>query len=164
MKTFKPLYLIVLVMIAIITSSFFTRKEFPVSDYILQDTSIVYKDGTYEAKSQSKYVGEPYWGVVSIVIKNGLFTVINFSIRDSALHEPFDGNYEKHFEGDSLYTQQCKHDWYGVRKYPKKLMKAQDPDKIDALSGATWSYNIFKASVNKALKYAINQPDTLKSR
>jgi major membrane immunogen (membrane-anchored lipoprotein) len=164
MKTFKPLYLIILVMIAIITSSFFTRKDFSASDNTRRGTSTVYKDGIYEAKSRSKYVGEPFWGDVSITVKNGVFTEINFSIRDSALHEPFDGNYEKHFQGDSLYTQQCRHDWYGVRKYPQKLMKAQDPDKVDALTGATWSYNIFKASAKKALKDAIIQSDTLPSR
>ena len=43
-------------------------------------------------------------------------------------------------------------------------MKAQDPDKVDAFTGATWSYNIFKASAKKALKDAIIQPDTLPSR
>jgi major membrane immunogen (membrane-anchored lipoprotein) len=85
-------------------------------------------------------------------------------VIENRARSPFDGNYEKHFQGDSLYTQQCRHDWYGVRKYPKKLMKAQDPDKVDAFTGATWSYNIFKASAKKALKDAIIQPDTLPSR
>ncbi len=44
---------------------------------------------------------------------------------------------------------QCKNDWKGVRTYPKKLLKIKDINKIDATSGATWSYNIFRASVMK---------------
>lgn len=39
-------------------------------------------------------------------------------------------------------------------RYPKKLSETQDINKIDAISGATWSYNIFRASVNEALKNA----------
>jgi len=33
-------------------------------------------------------------------------------------------------------------------------MKVQDIDKLDAISGSTWSYNIFKASVKDALNKA----------
>jgi major membrane immunogen (membrane-anchored lipoprotein) len=75
-------------------------------------------------------------------------------IRDSNLHETFNENYERHFEGNPLYIQQCREDWKGVQRYPKKLAEAQNPDKVDAISGATWSHNIFKASLNEALKSA----------
>ena len=33
-----------------------------------------------------------------------------------------------------------------------KLLEIQDINKLDAVSGATWSYNIFRASVKEALK------------
>lgn len=97
---------------------------------------------------------EPFWGRVHFTLKNGTFSDINFVIRDSSLHETFDGKYEKHFEGNTEYIQQSRNDWKGVQAYPKKLSEKQDINKIDAISGATWSYNIFRASVKEALKNA----------
>jgi major membrane immunogen (membrane-anchored lipoprotein) len=117
-----------------------------------QDTLRSYPDGQYSGESRYVYTDEPYWGSVSFTLKDGLFTSVNFIIRDSALHEPFDSLYEKHFKDNNLYIQQCRNDWEGVQTYPKKLMEIQNIDKLDAVSGATWSYNIFKASVKEALK------------
>ena len=119
-----------------------------------QDSTIKYKDGTYSGQSRSKYIYEPYWGCVHLTIKNGSVSDIRFVIRDSNLHETFDGNYEKHFEGIAEYIQQSRNDWKGVQSYPIIFSEKQDINKVDAVSGATWSYNIFKASVNEALKNA----------
>lgn len=123
------------------------------SDKKMQDT-VIYKDGIYTGSSRASYTYEPYWGIVSLTIKNKLLTEIRFSIRDSSLHENFDGNYEKHFTGNDVYIQQSRNDWKGVQTYPVKLSEVQDINKVDAVSGATWSHNIFKASVNEALKNA----------
>lgn len=38
------------------------------------------------------------------------------------------------------------------------LLEIQDINKLDALSGATWSYNIFRASVKDALKKTGRKP------
>ena len=89
-----------------------------------------------------------------ITIKNSSFTNIHFIIRDSDLHETFNENYEKHFHGNMVYVQQNRNDWNGVQSYPKKLAETQDISKIDAITGATWSYNIFKSSLREALKSA----------
>jgi uncharacterized protein with FMN-binding domain len=120
----------------------------------IQDSSVNYKDGIYEGTSRSIYLTERYWGRVHLTLKNHLITEISFVIRDSNLHETFNESYAKHFEGIPLYIQQTRNDSKGVEIYPKKLMKKQDINKIDVISGATWSYNIFKASVNEALKNA----------
>jgi major membrane immunogen (membrane-anchored lipoprotein) len=120
----------------------------------VQDSSVRYKDGTYEGKSRAKYIYEPFWGSIHLTLKNGLLTDIKFVIRDSNLHETFDGNYEKHFVGNPEYIQQSRNDWKGVQTYPKKLSEKQDINKLDAITGATWSYNIFRATVNEALKNA----------
>ena len=88
-----------------------------------------------------------------------MFTEISFVIRDSNLHETFNGDYEKHFQGNELYIQQCRNDWNGVKTYPPKMIETQDVNKIDAISGATWSYNIFKESVKEALKRTKKQPE-----
>jgi major membrane immunogen (membrane-anchored lipoprotein) len=119
-----------------------------------QDTLRSYKDGTFSGQSQDSYTDEPYWGIVSVSLNNGSFTGVSFIIRDTALNEKFDTLYAKHFQGNELYIQQCRNDWRGVQIYPEKLMKVQEIDKLDAISGATWSYNIFKASVKDALKKA----------
>ncbi|MCX6262497.1 MAG: FMN-binding protein [Bacteroidia bacterium] len=123
-----------------------------------QDTVRSYPDGKYSGQSRYTYIGEPYWGKVSFTLKNGLFTGIDFLIMDSVLHEPFDSLYEKYFKDNDLYIQQCRNDWKGVQSYPQKLMEIQNIDKLDAISGATWSYNIFKASVEEALKRARRNP------
>ncbi len=152
-KLIIPFIIISLLTISM-KSSLYTGKCIKETDKAVQDTLARLKDGTYEGESRSYYTDEPYWGCVSITVKDGLFTKINFLIRDSALHETFDENYEKHFQGNTLYIQQCRNDWNGVRRYPGKLSETQNPDKVDAVSGATWSYNIFKASVKAALENA----------
>ncbi len=137
-----------------ISSSYCFGQDLKTSNKPSQDTAVIYKDGVYEGKSQSHYTGEPYWGIAKITIKNGSFEGIDFMIRDSALHEIFDGSYEKHFKGIPEYILQSRNDWKGVQTYPKKLSETKNIDKVDAMSGATWSCNIFKASVKEALKNA----------
>jgi major membrane immunogen (membrane-anchored lipoprotein) len=41
-----------------------------------------------------------------------------------------------------------------VQTYPAKFLKVQDIDKVDAITGATWSYNLFKASLAVAMAKA----------
>jgi major membrane immunogen (membrane-anchored lipoprotein) len=113
-----------------------------------------YIDGTYKGQSRSHYIDEPFYGTAVVTIKNGEISKIDFSIKDTSKDELFDGKYEKHFIGNEEYTQQCRKDWKGVLTYPNMLVKEQDFSKVDAMSGATWSYNIFKASVEDALKNA----------
>jgi major membrane immunogen (membrane-anchored lipoprotein) len=137
-----------------IACSVYRSQNRTVADNVVQDLSGIYKDGLYMGTSRASYIAEPYWGIVQIRIENGSFTGINFMIRDSNLHETFNENYEKHFQGNPVYIQQCREDWKGVQEYPKKLAEAQNPDKVDAISGATWSHNIFQASLKEALKSA----------
>lgn len=113
-------------------------------------TKPVLKDGIFTGQSQSVYTSEPYWGIVKLNVKDGLITDVNFTIRDSALHETFNDAYAKHFEGNEVYVQQTKTDWNGVKTYPMKLRDKQDINQVDVISGATWSYNIFKSSIEKA--------------
>lgn len=118
------------------------------------DTAEIYKDGIYMGQSRASYTAEPYWGKVRVTIENGLFTDINFMIRDSALHETFNDKYASHFAGNEIYIQQTRNDWNGVKTYPLNLTSKQKINKVDVISGATWSYNIFKASLQDALKDA----------
>ncbi|MGA2405814.1 MAG: FMN-binding protein [Bacteroidales bacterium] len=150
----KPAIFFFVVMITVYLSTSVYSQDLKIAGKSLQDSSVSYKDGIYEGISRAKYVNEPYWGSVHLTLKNDLFTEISFVIRDSNLHETFDENYEKHFEGNPVYIQQSRNDWKGVQTYLKELKRTQDIDKINAISGATWSFNIFRASVNKALENA----------
>ena len=142
----------------IAVSSFYTGHTKNSAITISQDT-IKYKDGIYEGQSQDSYTDEPYWGKAWLTISNGLVTGVRFTIRDSSIHEEFNEEYKKHFEGNELYIQQCINDSKGVITYPKLLLKSMDINKVDATTGATWSYNIFKSSVLEALNKAAKSGD-----
>jgi len=152
----KPLtpFVIALLLTIIISTSISSGQDNKLIYKALKDSSVTYKDGTYEGKSRAKYIYEPFWGSVVFTLKEGRFTDIHFVIRDSSLHETFNENYEKHFVGNDEYIKQSRNDWKGVQTYPKRLEGKPDTDKIDAISGATWSYNIFRATVKEALKNA----------
>jgi major membrane immunogen (membrane-anchored lipoprotein) len=148
----NPMFIFLLVLV--ISTQYTEGQSIKAATDTLNNLAPTMKDGTYKGSSRSKYIHEPYWGNVQLTIKNGLISDIYFVIRDSNLHETFDGKYEKHFEGNPEYIQQSRNDWKGAQHYPKELKDEQDINKIDAISGATWSYNIFKASVKVALKNA----------
>lgn len=144
MKTFRSLIIGILLFLPYLS---FCQK----ADKDTGSNIFPYRDGVYTGMSQSSYTQEPYWGKVQVTIANGAFSDIKFMIRDSALHEDFNLGYAKHFAGNDVYIQQTKNDWNGVKNYPEKFLKKQDIYKVDAVSGATWSYKIFKASLFDAL-------------
>jgi major membrane immunogen (membrane-anchored lipoprotein) len=114
------------------------------------------KDGTYKGSSRAKYTNEPYYGFAEIKVESGKLIKVDFSVRDSSKHVYFDETYEKYFAGNEEYIQQCRNDWKGIQSYPDSLLKYQDLDQVDVISGATWSYDIFKASAQIALSAAGN--------
>ena len=105
----------------------------------------------YTASSQAYYTNEPYVGTVTIEISNQKITKVEFQIMDTLKNEVFGSDYDKHFSDNVLYQEQCHNDWKGVQLYPAKLIEKQNIDSVDAISGATWSYNIFNAAVKRAL-------------
>jgi len=112
------------------------------------------KNGTYEGRSCSIYGNEPYKGVTIITIKNGKIHQVSFNILDTLKNELFDKNYSSHFPTEPLYQKQCVEDWKGVLLYPAQLFKNQDLKRVDAVTGATWSHNLFVSSAGIALKKA----------
>jgi major membrane immunogen (membrane-anchored lipoprotein) len=110
-----------------------------------------FDDGIYTGSSQATYIYEPYVGKVVIEIDNHKIVNVEFQIVDTVKNEVFGSDYDKHFLDNVIYQEQCHNDWKGVQHYTAELLKKQDIDSIDAVSGATWSYNIFKASVKKAM-------------
>jgi len=159
MKTGRAIVSAALILIATCTISFQSRAKKDTYQETGQDTVRKYKDGKYSGRSQSEYTDEPYWGIVTFTLNQDRFTGIDFIIRDSVLHESFDSLYAKHFKDNELYIEQCRNDWRGVQSYPKRLLEIQNIDKLDAVSGATWSFNIFKAAVDDAMNKANNKPE-----
>jgi major membrane immunogen (membrane-anchored lipoprotein) len=157
MKNFKITGYCISLLICILTASVCRAQDQDSREKIKMAAVHLYKDGSFEGKSCSIYTGEPYWGIARIKIENGIYKEVSFMIRDSSLHETFSKKYAVHFKDNPVYIKQCKKDSKGVKAYPKKLVKKQDLDKVDAMSGATWSCNIFKASVNEAMKNAYNE-------
>jgi major membrane immunogen (membrane-anchored lipoprotein) len=119
-----------------------------------QTGGLIYRDGTYKGESQSIYTAESYYGITTIVIKNDVITSVQFTVLDKAKNEIFDEKYENHYREIPEYIQQCRNDWQGVQTYPGRLLGAQDINKVDAITGATWSFNLFKASLVAALTAA----------
>jgi major membrane immunogen (membrane-anchored lipoprotein) len=150
-------------LIILLTSSITRAQDLNTPDKIKMAAIHLYKDGDFEGKSRASYTDEPYWGIVKLKIENGVLKEVMFTIRDSNLHERFSKKYADHFKDNPEYIQQCRNDSKGVKTYPKELAKKQDVDQVDAISGATWSYNIFKASMKEALKNAYNDFDSIPS-
>jgi major membrane immunogen (membrane-anchored lipoprotein) len=108
-------------------------------------------DGIYTGSSQANYLYEPYIGKTTIEVDNHKIVKVEFQIVDTTQNEVFGSDYDKHFPDNVIYQEQCHNDWKGVQLYPGELLEKQNIDSIDAITGATWSYNIFKASVKKAM-------------
>jgi major membrane immunogen (membrane-anchored lipoprotein) len=120
-----------------------------------KEVKLKYRNGIFSGQSRSVYTDEPYWGMVTITVRKGLIKDVDYIVRDSVKHETFSEKYERHFADIPEYVQQCRNDWKGIQTYPNKFLESQDISKLDAVSGATWSYNIFKASTEEALKKAV---------
>lgn len=111
-------------------------------------------DGAYTGESRSIYTDENYWGVATITITNGEIAQLDFKIVDKNSGETFDEKYEKHFAGNDRYIQQCRHDYKGALAYTKKFREKHRLSEVDAITGATWSHNLFTDAVQVALNRA----------
>jgi len=121
---------------------------------LLFSLTIMAQNGTFEGRSHSIYKDEPYKGVTRVTVQNGKIQNVTFEIIDTVKNELFDQNYSSHFPNQPVYQKQCVEDWKGVLLYPTQLIKKQNITDVDAITGATWSYNMFISSASIALKKA----------
>ncbi|HUM89271.1 MAG TPA: FMN-binding protein, partial [Prolixibacteraceae bacterium] len=91
-------------------------------------------------------------GMVILTYHKEKLASVDFQIVDTLHNEVFGSDYEKHYPDNEEYRMQCRNDWQGVLSYPAQLVRKQDIGAVDAISGATWSYNLFSAAVKNALK------------
>lgn len=116
-----------------------------------------YKNGVFTGESRSRYTNEPYWGQATVEIKDDKVIKMTFQIIDKEKNEVFGPDYERHFKDNAEYIQQCRNDLKGIKEYTEKYMKTKDMEKVDAITGATWSYNLFRDALKAALDKAKNK-------
>jgi major membrane immunogen (membrane-anchored lipoprotein) len=125
-----------------------------------------YKDGEYEGKSGATTEG--YYGKANVTVKKGRIDKVDFKIYDTAVFKSF-GN-SKHKDADELlldetyknevyetapgYQEQTENELKGIEKYEGELVEKQAVDEVDAISGATWSYELFQETLKDTLEQA----------
>jgi uncharacterized protein with FMN-binding domain len=120
-----------------------------------QNQKVVYKDGVYE--SDSNLTTEYYYGKAKVIIKDGKINDVDFKIYDKGHNDRLlDESYGKEiFAGQPQYQEQTTNELAGIEKYKSELTLKQELDKVDLISGATWSFRIYKETVENALKKAV---------
>ena len=113
--------------------------------------NIKYKDGDYEVTTAKDHEG--YYCKAKVSIKDNKITNIEWNIYD-LYNKIFDEKYEEVYAGNNFYQQQCRDDLKGAKTYGPKLVEVQNINKVDAISGATWSNRIFKSAIGLALEKA----------
>ncbi|MBQ9707616.1 MAG: FMN-binding protein [Firmicutes bacterium] len=120
--------------------------------------SASYKDGTFEGQStvyeDESGEGDGY-GVATVTIKDGQITDCQFLTyeKDGTLKDEDYGKQNGEIANQDYYNKAQKA-LAGANEYPKMLIESQDYHSIDAISGATISYNQFMEAVDAALAQA----------
>lgn len=108
-----------------------------------------FKDGTYIGNSKG---GEhTSYTEVHIVIKDNKIIKSSAEFRDSDKNLK-DENYGKK-AGEEKYIKAQKA-VKAMNEYPEILLKVQDPEKVDAVAGATHTNELYKKAVWNALEKA----------
>jgi len=112
-----------------------------------------YKDGTYTAKSSPDERGAV--GEITLVIEKGKITKAEYKgvMKDGKIKGIDYGKTNGKIENQEFYNK-AQNAVRATASYPAKLVELQDAAKIDAVSGATVSYNQFAEAVKKALEQA----------
>ncbi|MGP1416043.1 MAG: FMN-binding protein [Treponema sp.] len=126
-----------------------TKKEEAVNE-----SSNYYIDGTYKATSSIK----DEWGgtaTVEIVVRDGRITSCIFTSyeEDGKLKDAEYGKTDGIIKNMGLYKI-AQNAVVQSNKYGDMLVKTQDIESLDALSGATVSFDLFKNAVEQIMKEA----------
>ena len=135
----KSRYVIVAVLLIAIAAAVFVAKRI----------SRGYRDGVYEGEYHSENGG----GGTKVVLKieNNAIVDCQMTATDAEGHVK-DENYGKN-DSEANYRL-CQISVAGMRQYPGELLKVQDIDKVDAVSGATVTHREFQIAVRQALQKA----------
>jgi major membrane immunogen (membrane-anchored lipoprotein) len=106
-------------------------------------------DGYYTAEAAS-FDSHGWKEYVSLFMTNGRIVSVEYNAKNSSgLIKSWDPEYMRRMNAVSKsYPNQY------VRDYTTSLLKWQDPDRIDAVTGATESYHSFKLLAKEAINQA----------
>lgn len=108
------------------------------------------KDGVYEGSASSE--GDTKSTVnVKITIKDMKITEVNAQEFDKNNKIKDEEYGKKSGENNYKLAQKAVN---GFKKYPEMLIKVQNIDEVDSISGSTVSYKLFKEAVKNALEKA----------
>ena len=108
-----------------------------------------FNDGVYQGKAEND--DPKSTALVTLEIKENKIIASEAEFRDSKGNIK-DENYGKE-AGESKYLLAQK-SVVGMNQYAEILLEVQDPEKVDAISGATISNKLFKEAVWNALEAA----------
>lgn len=110
-----------------------------------------FEDGTYFGKSLEDDAGGI--GEVTIVIKEGEIVDCTYVTYDESGNIK-DERYGKDSGNDAFY-EKAQIAVEAMKDYPKQLKEKKQPELVEAISGATISYDQFNEAVDEALKMAV---------
>ena len=104
-----------------------------------------YEDGTYDAEGEPDERG--WRGVVQVVVEDGKITSVDYDeVNEANELKSEDEEYAETMKGASGISPAEAYE-----QMENALIKRQDVDQIDAVSGATSSFEQFKSLVKEAL-------------
>lgn len=113
-----------------------------------------YRDGIYTSEAEAEEIGGKIR--LTIEVKAGKITEVKMENTDRDGKEK-DENYGKvggQVSNPGLYKI-AQLSVKNTGKFPEELIRAQTPDGVDVISGATLSYNAFIQAANDALRTAV---------
>lgn len=150
MKKYAVLLVIAAMAVSLLTGCGGPRKDSPAA---AKEQAKSYKDGTYTAKSSPDERGAI--GEITLVIEKGKISKADYKgiMKDGKIKDIDYGKTNGKIENQEFYKK-AQNAVKAIPTYPAKLVETQDVAKIDAISGATVSYNQFAEAVKKALEQA----------
>jgi major membrane immunogen (membrane-anchored lipoprotein) len=121
--------------------------------YGCEDSSPVYKDGTYTGKSGEDDQGA--YGEVTITIQNGKISACEFVTwqKDGTIKDENYGKVNGEISNQEYYDK-AQLAVEAMKQYALMLVKVQKVKDVDAISGATVACDQFYEAVNNALEKA----------
>ncbi|SHI03152.1 Major membrane immunogen, membrane-anchored lipoprotein [Sporobacter termitidis DSM 10068] len=112
-----------------------------------------YKDGTYTGKSSEDDKGA--YGEATIIIEGNKITDCKYVTwqKDGTVKDENYGKVNGEISNQDYYDK-AQRAVEAMQQYAQKLVEVQKAADVDAVSGATISYNQFKEAVNSALDEA----------
>jgi len=112
-----------------------------------------YKDGTYTGTSGTDILGGT--GELTVTIQNGKITQAEYKgiHKDGTVKDIDYGKTNGKIENQEFYNK-AQQAVKGASTYGPRLVETQDVDKVDAKTGATYSYKQFNEAGHKALDQA----------